>query len=319
MDYPWGANSFGAYAVASAYGLFYRFSYDGVWAFNWTDGSVAWHYIAPTLNQWETPYYENGTTQYSFNSGGWHADGKLYVANSEHTPSWPLTRGWQLHCINATTGAGIWKIVSDATPSAAADGYLIAASSETGYNYAFGKGLSATTVTAPNVVLPQGDGIVIQGTVLDESPAQSGTPCVSTASMTNQMQYLHMQYPIDGIYHNETITGVPVTLSALDPNGNYITIGTVTSDGYYGTFSKTWTPTIPGDYKIIASFAGDDSYGSSSAATALSVGTSSATATPAPAQATPDYTMTIVSVGIALAIVVIVSVAIATVLLLRKR
>jgi hypothetical protein len=319
MDYPWGANSFGAYAVASAYGLFYRFSYDGVYAFNWNDGSIAWHYMAPALNQWETPYLENGTAQYSFNSGGWLADGKLYVANSEHTPSWPLTRGWQLHCINATTGEGIWKIVSDATPSAAADGYLIASSSETGYNYAFGKGLSATTITAPNVVLPLGDGMVIQGTVLDESPAQLGTPCVSKESMTTQMQYLHMQYPIDGIYHNETIYGVPVTLTALDPNGNSINIGTVTSDGYYGTFSKTWTPTIAGDYKIIATFAGDDSYSSSSAVTTISIGTPSATATPVQEKAATDYTMPIISVGIGLAIIVVVSVAIATILILRKR
>ena len=275
--------------------------------------------MAPALNPWETPYLENGTAQYSFNSGGWLADGKLYVANSEHTPSWPLTRGWQLHCINATTGEGIWKLVGDSSPSAAADGYLIASSSETGYNYAIGKGLSTTTITAPNVVLPQGNGIVIQGTVLDQSPAQQGTPCVSEASMTTQMQYLHMQYPIDGIYHNETITGVPVTLTAIDPNGNSVNIGAVTTDGYYGTFSKTWTPTIAGDYKIIASFAGDDSYGSSSAATAISIGTPSPTATSTQAQATTDYTMPIVSVGIGLAIVVIASVAIATVLILRKR
>jgi len=319
MDYPWGANSFGAYAVASAYGLFYRFSYDGVYAFNWNDGSIAWHYMAPALNPWETPYYENGTAQYSFNSGGWLADGKLYVANSEHTPSWPLTRGWQLHCINVTTGEGIWKLVGDSSPSAAADGYLIASSSETGYNYAIGKGLSTTTITAPNVILPQGNGIVIQGTVLDESPAQQGTPCVSEASMTTQMQYLHMQYPIDGIYHNETISGVPVTLTALDPNGNSVNIGTVTTDGYYGTFSKTWTPTIAGDYKIIATFAGDDSYGSSSAATTISIGAPSPTAASTQAQATTDYTMPIISVGIGLAIIVIVSVAIATALILRKR
>ena len=185
--------------------------------------------------------------------------------------------------------------------------------------YVFGKGQKQHhNHSASNYATFQTQ-LLIQGTVTDQSPAQPGTPCVSAASMATEMQYLYMQYPIDGIDHNDTITGVPVTLTALDPNGNYITIGTVTSDGYYGTFSKTWTPTIPGDYKIIASFAGDDSYGSSSAATAISVGTPSATATAAPAQAATDYTMSIVSVGIGLAIVVIVSVAIATILILRKR
>ena len=70
-----------------------------------------------------------------------------------------------------------------------------------------------------------------------------------------------------------------MTLTALDSNGNSENIGTVTTDGYYGTFSMTWTPPIAGNYKIIASFAGDDSYGSSSAATTISVGAAAATPT----------------------------------------
>jgi len=317
MQYPWGYNSFGAYAVASAYGLFYRFSYDGVYAFKWSDGTIAWHYMAPALNEWETPYLENGTAQYSFNSGGWVADGKMYIANSEHTPSWPLTRGWQLHCINATTGEGIWKIVGDASPSAAADGYLVAASSETGYNYAFGKGLSATIVTAPDVAVPKGTGITIKGTVLDQSPAQPNTPCVSKDSMTTQMQYLHFQYPIDGLYHNETITGVPVFLSAIASDGSVVNIGTVTTDGYYGTFSQLWIPPNEGTYKIIASFAGDESYGSSSAATAVSIGPAPTT-TETPQTEVPDYTMTIVG-GVIAVIVAVAIAALAIILIGRKR
>ena len=82
--------------------------------------------------------------------------------------------------------------------------------------------------------------------------------------MATQMEYLHMRTPINGVWNNETITGVPVTLTALDSNGNSQNIGTIMTDGYYGTFSKTWTPPIQGDYKIIASFGGDDSYSSSS-------------------------------------------------------
>jgi hypothetical protein len=68
------------------------------------------------------------------------------------------------------------------------------------------------------------------------------------------MEYLHLQYPIGGIWGNETINGVPVYLSAIDPNGNGVDIGEVTTNGYYGTFSKEWTPELEGTYQIIASF-----------------------------------------------------------------
>jgi hypothetical protein len=181
--------------------------------------------------------------------------------------------------------------------------------------YVFGKGKSATTVTAPDVVVPKGTGVVIKGTVLDQSPAQPGTPCVSAASMSLQMEHLHLQMPEGGVWKNETITGVPVTLAAIGSDGSVIDIGTVTTNGYYGTFNKEWIPPAEGSYEIIASFAGDDSYGSSVASTAISVG-------PAPAEiiipeqvTPPDYTMTIIGTGVA----VIVAVAIAVVLLYRKK
>jgi hypothetical protein len=114
------------------------------------------------------------------------------------------------------------------------------------------------------------------------------------------------------------MTGVPVTLTAIDSNGNPINIGTAISSAYYGTFELAWTPPAEGTYKIIASFAGDNSYGSSSAATAISVGPRPAAIT-FPQQPTPaDYTMTIVGTG--MAIIVAVAVVGALILLrLRKR
>jgi hypothetical protein len=135
--------------------------------------------------------------------------------------------------------------------------------------------------------------------------------------MTTQMQYVHFQYPIDGLYHNETITGVPVVLSAIASDGSAVDIGTVTTDGYYGTFSKAWTPPNEGTYNIIASFMGDDSYGSSSASTAISVGPAPLTPDTNPTQetTTPDYTMAIIGSAIA----VIIAVAIVGILLYRKK
>jgi len=315
MDYPWASASFGAYAIQSAYGMLFRQSYAGVYAFNWTNGKIVWNYEAPAYAHFETPYIEDGQEEYAFNGGAVIADGKMYVANTEHTPTWPMTRGWGLHCINITTGELIWKINNPMSQGAIADGYMTASNSWDGYMYVFGKGKSATTVTAPDVVVSKGTGVVIKGTVMDQSPAQPDTPCVSKESMTTQMEYKHLQMPIDGLWHNETITGVPVSLTAIGSDGSFTDLGTVTTDGYYGTYSKTWTPEKEGDYKIIASFAGDDSYGSSGASTSISVGPAPAAIDIPQQTVPPDYTMTIVGSAIA----VIIAVAIVGVLVVRKK
>ena len=124
--------------------------------------------------------------------------------------------------------------------------------------------------------------------------------------------------PIDGLYHNATILGVPLSIDAVDPNGNTIHLATVTSD-VSGTFSYTWTPNNAGDYKITATFAGSDSYGSSWAEThANVVNTPEMSSTPTQAQAAPDYTMTIVAGVIAIIIAVLIM-GVALVLILRKR
>jgi hypothetical protein len=318
MDYPWGQASFGAYSEQSAYGLIYREAYDGVYAFNWTNGKIAWHYEAPTPFEYETPYIDNGTDVYSFNAGGIVADGKLYTYNTEHTPSLPVTRGWGLHCINATTGEGVWNITGLMAPGSVADGYLTAGNGYDGYMYVFGKGQSQTTVTAPDVVVSLGNGVVIKGTVTDLSPAQPGTPCVSKDSMATQMEYLHMQHPVDGLDHNVTMTGVPVTLTAIDSTGSCINVGTATTNAYYGTFEMAWTPTAEGTYQIIASFAGDDSYGSSAAATAISVGP--APTTPETPEIPTPVDNTMLLYGILAAVVIAIILAIVAILVvLRKR
>jgi hypothetical protein len=319
MDYPWASAGFGAYAISSAYGMVIRYAYDGVYAFDWDTGKIVWKYTAPTYAHFETPYTdENGTEVYSFNGDGDIADGKLFVSNTEHTPTYPLTRGWGLHSINMTNGELVWKLNNPLSYGAVADGYLVAANSWDGYMYVIGKGKSATTVTAPDVVVPLGTGVLIKGTVLDMSPAQPGNPAVSKESMSTQMEYLHLSMPQGGLFNNETITGVPVVLTAIGSDGTVIDMGIATTNGYSGAFSFAWTPPKEDTYEIIASFMGDDSYGSSMSTTALSVG-------PAPEpiqfpeQVTPtDFTMTIVGVGIAIIVAIAIAVAIA-VLVLKKR
>ena len=310
--YPWG---FGwAYATASAYGLLYGMSYAGVYAFDWDTGKIVWHYEAPTPYEFETPYVDaNGTGVYSFNAACLIADGKLYTYNTEHTPTEPITRGWRIHCINATTGEGIWNITGPMSVGGIADGYLVASNSYDGYKYVFGKSQSKITISAPQTAIPQGQSLVITGTVTDLSPAQPGTPCVSKDSMNVYMEYLHMQKPLPNGY---AVTGVPVTLTAIGADGSVLDLGTTTTNGYYGTFNKAWTPPAEGTYEIIASFASDDSYGSSAAATAITVGPAPEPIT-FPEQATPpDYTLTIIWAAIA----VIIAVAIVgALLMLRKR
>jgi hypothetical protein len=312
MQYPWGFG--GAYAVASAYGLVYRYSYAGVYAFNWTNGQIVWRYATPCA-PFESPWYPN----MAYDSGGVIANGILYVGNSEHTPSQPIARGWELSAINATSGQGIWNITGGFSVGPVADGYLTAGNSYDASMYVFGKGLSTTTVSAPQTQIATGTNAIISGTILDQSPGQPGTPCVSDDSMNTYMEYLHAQEPIDGLYHNVTVTGVPVSIDAIDPNGNNIHIGDTASD-VSGTFSYTWTPTIAGNYKITATFAGTNSYGSSSAETHANVAnaqtatTTTSTAAPLDIATTTDIMMYIVAVGIA----IIIAIAIVGIVLYRK-
>jgi len=317
-DVPWG--EFWMYDEAAYQDMIFCVGYTGVWALNETNGAKVWQYVDPSV-PFETPYNSNNGTETSYSVQNIRiADGKVYVQNSEHTPSYPQTRGWGLICLNVTTGEKLWKIMGTAMgPGPAADGYMTASSSYDGYMYVLGKGPSKTTVTAPDVQVPSGTTVVIRGSVLDMSPAQPGTPAISDKSMDTWMDYLQLQMPIDGIYHNATIKGVDVMLVAVDSNGNPSTIGTTTTDTS-GNFAMEWKPTNPSMYGVTAIFSGSDSYGSSTATTALSVGTPQATQTPAPtASLTGVATATDLMTFIAIAIIaIIIAIAIATVLILRK-
>jgi outer membrane protein assembly factor BamB len=268
-EYPWGAwwpYSTATYPFNETDAAIITGTYEGIYAFNWADGKILWHYKTTSV-PFEGPYSAT-----PFFTGVTLADGKVYAYNGEHTASYPRDRGWSIHCINATTGELIWKMLNPMVPGAVADGYLTASNNYDGYMYVFGRGKSATTVTASPKTIANGANVLIEGTVLDQSPAQPGTPCVSKESMTTQMEYLHLQMPITGLWGNETITGVPVTLTAIGSDGSVYDIGSVTTNGYGGNFAKAWAPPKEDTYTIMASFAADDSYGSSTAYTSVTVG-----------------------------------------------
>jgi hypothetical protein len=323
QDYPWG--EFWMYDEAAYSNLIFAVGYTGVWAIDENTGTTAWHYVDPAI-AFETPYASNGTADYSvqdirvigsdLNGGAY-----VYVTDNEHTPSQPATRGWGLICLNATSGDFQWKIMgSNLVVSSASDGYMFTGASYDGSMYVMGKGLSSTTVSAPQTALAVGSPIVISGSVMDQSPAQPNTPAISDATMDTWMDYLHFQMPIGGIYGNATVTGVPVTIYVTDPNGNTNAVATVTSD-ISGTYAYTWTPPATvGNYKITATFGGSNSYSSSYAetyATVVAAPTTAPTAAPTnnSGLATTTDLMTYIVVGV---IAMIIALAIATVLILRK-
>jgi len=280
-SHPWG--NFGTYNSASYGGMIISTQYDCIAAIDWDTGQYLWKFTAEAPFPYESPYTgPEGQASMPFHVHSQIADGKLYVSNGEHTATQPILRGWQLWCINVTTGEPIWHVStgqqglgdqSRVWQGAIADGYLVYEDANTGRTICYGKGISATTVTATDTTVPLGTPVLIRGTVLDMSPAQPGTPCVAPGdSMTTQMDYLHNNLPIAGIWGNMTIDGVPVGLTAVGDDGTYYDVGTATSDGYTGAFSFAWTPPKEGVYQITATFCGDASYGSSMAGTGVSVG-----------------------------------------------
>jgi outer membrane protein assembly factor BamB len=279
LDAPWDASGFGSYGVITCYGKLYWVAQTGIYAINWDNGNIEWKFEveAPPF---ETPYTNaDGEPVYPFHAPGIAADGKLYVYSCEHSPDVPFFRGLSTLCVDAFSGELVWKLgmsgsgqhTRAAVQIRVADGYLLLGARD-GWMYSIGKGLSETTVSVPQARLTLGQNALLTGTILDLSPAQPGTPCVSKDSMDTMMTHLHLQTPIDGPFHDQVITGVPVYLFATDPNGNSVDIGLVTSDGYSGTFAfDDWIPKVPGLYTITATFLGDESYGSSSATAYLTV------------------------------------------------
>jgi hypothetical protein len=127
------------------------------------------------------------------------------------------------------------------------------------------------------------------------------------------MDYVYSQ---KGIPSNTT--GVKVTLSVVDTNGNFRDIGTPTSNND-GFFTLNWKPDISGQYTVYATFSGSESYWPSHAVTSFSVDPAAPTQapTPAPTQSTADLYFIPSIAGLFVAIIVVG--ALIVLVLLRKR
>jgi len=209
-------------------------------------------------------------------------DGKIYLRHSEHSPIDPLPRGAPYVCINATTGDVIWRadglFRGTDWGGHAIIGDSIIATMDT-YDmqiYAIGKGPSAVTVTASPQTVAKGYSVMIKGTVTDESPGTkeyaltarfpNGVPAVSDDDMDEWMLYVYKQLSS----RPEDVTGVPVKLAYLLPDGSWKDIDETTSD-IYGNFGYMWTPPDEGTYLIKAFFLGSEAYYGSQATTYVGV------------------------------------------------
>ena len=316
------------YGSSSNYyeGKLYSYGYGGqIRCYNITTGDVLWNYD-PDVEGLEIGYGGR------YPIGIWSiCDGKLYTICGEHSPTQPLWRGQNLRCINATTGEDIWKILgffggmSPTEPNIVmADGIIVGLNLFDSEIYGFGKGPSATTVTASPKVSVHGTNVMIEGTVTDQTEtgrrntndifefSLKGTPAISDEDMSAWMEYMFMQQPKPA-----DAKGVEVILSVLDPNENCYEIGRTTSD-INGKFGYAFEPMVPGTYQIIATFEGSNAYSPSSSSTYINVEeapAATAAPTPPPASVADLYLVP----GITGIIVAIVIVGIVIVLMLRRR
>ena len=283
------------------------------------NGQKLWSYNTGSAG-YETPY--GVWTLWTFTCGT-VADNKFFVPEG-HMYSPPLFHNAQQLALNTTNGEVVWSIDAFDVTSAPAisDGIMTTLNAYDNQIYAWGKGPTAMTVTAPDVGVTTETPVVIRGTITDISAgtkqqAQAanfpyGVPCVSDASQKEWMEYVYMQQPSP-----TNATGVPIAINVLDANGNFRQIGQTTSlpDG---TFHLTWTPDITGDYIVTAIFAGSEAYYSTSAGTSFYASNPAPTASPAPAPATSVTDQYFVPAVTAIIIVIIIVGAL-IILLQRKR
>ena len=315
-----------------AYGNLYCSSFAGIcYCYDEATGALKWTYGNggegnSTNAGYGTPYGNYPTMPQAV------ANGVVYLATEEHTIPDPIYKGCALTALNATTGQQLFALSMYDSGGASltnggvaiANGYLMF---DNGYDnniYSIGRGPSVTTIQAPQTGITAGNGVVIQGTVMDTStgatqPQQiadfpQGLPCASDASMDQWMSYVYQQQAMP-----TNFTGVTVSLTAIDPNGNSVNIGTTTTDAN-GMYNYIWAPpNVPGGYTITATFAGTNGYWSSHAESTMSVVESpqatTTTTSPSNLVTATDLLMYLVVATIA----IIIAIALVGLLLFRKR
>jgi len=259
-----------------AYDKLYSTGVSGIlYCYDATTGETLWTYNA------EDPYQEILWANSWWGRIPLITDGKIYLGHEEHSTIDPKPRGAPFVCLDAETGDVIWKAdglfrqTHWGGRAIIADSIIVTMDTYDQRIYAIGKGPSATTVGIQDDVIKHGDSVLIKGMVTDISTGTedhalakrfpNGVPAVSDADMSEWMLYVYKQFPkpADAI-------GVPVTLEAIDPNGNYQYLGTATTDAS-GNYGFAFEPEVPGQYMIMATFYGSAGYYGSTTTTYLTV------------------------------------------------
>jgi hypothetical protein len=319
-------NPFGYYSWVSLMNVFGSSIYQNtlittgytghIFCYNLTTGALLWDQAALThaeIFKYYTVFH------------GLTADGKVFIGTHEHSADTPLLKGAQVRVFNLTTGDIVWTMDGWANPStfALGDGVLTYWNNYDHQVYAVGQGPSSTTVSVANDVVKSGDSVMITGNVIDTSPGTTqavngmrfpnGVPAVSDVSQSDWMAYIYMDKP-----RPTNVTGVTVTISVIDANGNQRDIGTAVANAD-GFFSFDWKPDIDGTYSVIATFAGSNSYYASHASTAFNVDATAPTPTPSRVAEKSAADLYFVPATAGLFVAVIVVGALLAILLLRKR
>ncbi|MCW4021850.1 MAG: PQQ-binding-like beta-propeller repeat protein [Candidatus Bathyarchaeota archaeon] len=270
------------FGPAYGYGKFFTGRVSGiVTCYDLETGNVDWTYnVADNLA--EVTWSNNFPIEYHFLT-----DGKICLSYGEHSPINPLPRGGPMVVLDVETGEKVWEIswVNNwwGGHTLVGDSTVVGLNGYDNRIYAIGKGPSEITVEAPLLASNLGSEVTLRGRVTDVSPGTkesaiqmrfpNGVPAVADNDMTEWMEYVYMQMG------SPDVTGVTVMLEAVDPNGNYQNLGTVTTDPY-GNYGFSYEPEVPGTYLIMATFAGSDSYFGSTTTTYLTVGEAVAASIP---------------------------------------
>lgn len=277
-----------------------------VYTFNIKTGDLLWE--TPIVDQSSEILWSNNWPLY----GTFVSDGKLYVHHAEHSVVDPKPRGAPFTCLDVETGEIIWSInirghhwggypiIGDST--------IAIYSTYDQRIYAIGKGPSSTTLAVPDEAVNVGSSAPIRGNVMDISPGTNtieintrfpnGVPAVSDLTISDWMMYVYSQSPMP-----DNLEGVPVKIDVIDPNGEYTWIGTPKTD-VTGNYAYSFKPTIEGQYTVISTFEGSNSYYGSTAIAYITVdpAISSSAVIPQESQESPLITLE-------LAIIVVVVIA----------
>ncbi len=256
-------------------------------------------------------------------------DGKVYVAHTEHSVIDPKFRGAPFVCLDMETGDEIFRVDGVMRTTRWGGQHIIGDSIIAGFDsydnriYAIGKGPSATTLSTPDVGVPIGSSVTIKGMVTDVSPGTkesalqmrfpNGVPAVSDDIMGDWMKYVFKQFE-----RPANVQGVTVKLEAVDPNGNYQILGTTITDAY-GNYGFRFKPEVEGQYMIIATFEGSESYYGSTTTTYLSVDPAPSPAVPIEPEPLSEAPLITTEVAIIAAVAVAAVIAIVGYLVIKKR